>query len=114
MALKPIEKPNTPGPNIQSIPKKPSIDLSQGLSHPEADGTKTQTLHQYLTDNEHRPYILPFLKNLTKVVPEWKKFLAFYQQNMTGDMETFSQANKKYISETTKRLILEWEKTQLL
>lgn len=82
--------------DISKRPKAPSIDIGsiQGSKRPPVE-----TLKSYFTENDRKNHRLSFLKDLARVSksPKWKEFFQFIGENLSGDMNTFSQENKEKI-----------------
>lgn len=88
--------------NILDIPKKPAIDIS---TIKVKRAPKVHTLLKYFTEDDSNTR-LGFLQKVSQISkqPQWMQYLKFLQANSSGDLNTFSEENKKYIEKIIKEV----------
>lgn len=73
--------------SIDKVPKKPVV-------HQQKE--PATTLKALLTENDTKPYMIDYLKTLSKTRGPWGKYFEFYLANQSGSIASMKSDIKKY------------------
>ena len=62
------------------------------------------TLKRLLTKDESENHLVPFLKGLSSEKGPWAEYWDFYCKNMSGEVESMSEANRRFCEKIVKEV----------
>ena len=96
--------------DLSKVPKGAKKDAS------EIKNTKTKehfTLMKMLTNDGTQPFYVDFLKEQSTKKGNWAAYYKFFIQNQSGDVETMSETNRKYVEKMISDIHAHYEETML-